>query len=199
MKQMQPMWLCIIKGRPFEDTHENAQWRKVKQMQPVWLCIFSGRQFEDTHAIPKSRKIPVFYFQKSQYRYLSPIPGYRYFPVYRRGLLAWPYLWTTMTSIAPLARASITPPSLTEDWAEREKFRNCFLLPFNVFSWCVSVWDVGHTKGSYRVFFGPALKVLSVEDGKIPTRKVKVQVKTSHFSVTHLCFHFFGGIFFFKT
>ena len=44
-------------------------------------------QFEDTHAIPKSRKIPVFYFQKYRYRYFSPIPVYRYFPVYRRGLL----------------------------------------------------------------------------------------------------------------
>ena len=47
-------------------------------------------QFEDTHAIPKSRKIPVFYFQKSRYRYLSSIPVYRYFPVYRRGLIAGP-------------------------------------------------------------------------------------------------------------
>ena len=83
--QMQPMWLCIL--RPFEDTFENAQWRKVKQMQPMCLCIFSGRQFEDTHAIQKSQKIPVFYFQKSRYRYLSLIPVYRYFPVYRRGLL----------------------------------------------------------------------------------------------------------------
>ena len=80
------MWLCVLSSRPFEETHENAQWSKVKQMQPMWLRIFSGRQFEDTHAIQKSRKIPVFYFQKSRYRYLSPIPVYRYFPVYRRGL-----------------------------------------------------------------------------------------------------------------
>ena len=36
---MQPLWLCIISGRSFEDTHENTHWRKVKQMQPVWLCI----------------------------------------------------------------------------------------------------------------------------------------------------------------
>ena len=56
-------------------------------MQPMCLCIFSGRQFDDTHAIQKSRKIPVFYFQKSRYRYLSPISVYRYFPVYRRGLV----------------------------------------------------------------------------------------------------------------
>ena len=35
---------------------------------------------------------------------------------------------------------------------------------------------------TYRVVFltGSALKVLSVEDGKIPTKKVKVGVKTSH-------------------
>ena len=72
------MWLCILSSRSFEETHENAQWRKVKQMQPMWLCIFSGRQFEDTHAIQKSRKLPVFCFQKSWYRYLGPIPVYRY-------------------------------------------------------------------------------------------------------------------------
>ena len=35
----------------------------------------------------------------------------------------------------------------------------------------------------YRVIFlnGPALKVLSVGDGKVPTKKVKVLVKFSHF------------------
>ena len=87
VKQMQAMWLSILSGRPFEEPHENAQWRKVKQMQPMCLCIFSGRQFKDTHAIQKSRKIPVFYFQKYRYRYLCPISVYRYFPVYRRGLL----------------------------------------------------------------------------------------------------------------
>ena len=34
------------------------------------------------------------------------------------------------------------------------------------------------TSPNYRVFFskGPALKVLSVGDGKIPTKKVKVRV-----------------------
>ena len=30
---------------------------------------------------------------------------------------------------------------------------------------------------------GPAQKVLSVEAGKIPTKKVKVRVKTSHLAV----------------
>ena len=47
-KQMQPVWLCILSGRQFEDTFENSQRRKVIQMQPMWLCILSGRQFEDT-------------------------------------------------------------------------------------------------------------------------------------------------------
>ena len=31
MVNMQPVWLCIITCRSFEDTH----WRKVQQMQPV--------------------------------------------------------------------------------------------------------------------------------------------------------------------
>ena len=29
------MWFCIYSGRRFEETFENAQWRKVKQMQPM--------------------------------------------------------------------------------------------------------------------------------------------------------------------
>ena len=32
VKQMQPMWLCLFSIRPFEDTFDNAQWRKAKQM-----------------------------------------------------------------------------------------------------------------------------------------------------------------------
>ena len=43
------MWLCLFSGRRFEDTCENAQWRKVKQMQPMRLCILKGRQVEETH------------------------------------------------------------------------------------------------------------------------------------------------------
>ena len=35
-------------GRWFEDTFENPQWRKIKQMQPLWLCILWGRKFEDS-------------------------------------------------------------------------------------------------------------------------------------------------------
>ena len=33
----------------------------------------------------------------------------------------------------------------------------------------------------------PPLKVLSVEDGKIPTKKVKVRVKSSHLAVGYSC------------
>ena len=40
------------------------------------------------HGLMCYTKIPVFYFQKSRYRYLSPIPVYRYFPVYCRGLVS---------------------------------------------------------------------------------------------------------------
>ena len=47
VKQMQPMWLCIILCKRSEETFENAQWRKVTQMQPMWVCIFTGMQFED--------------------------------------------------------------------------------------------------------------------------------------------------------
>ena len=53
---MQPMWLCILSSRPFEDAFENAHWRKVKQMQLVWLCIYSGRPFEDTFENTQWRK-----------------------------------------------------------------------------------------------------------------------------------------------
>ena len=42
------MWLCIFTGRPFEDTFESTQRRKVKQMQQEWVCIFRGRPFENT-------------------------------------------------------------------------------------------------------------------------------------------------------
>ena len=45
---MQPMWLCILWSRPFEDTFWNAQWGKAKPMQPVWLSFPSCRRFEET-------------------------------------------------------------------------------------------------------------------------------------------------------
>ena len=48
--------------------------------------------------------------------------------------------------------------------------------------WCI-VWlelDLCDIYTGWFFFTGSALKVLSVEDGKIPTKKVKVGVKTSH-------------------
>ena len=50
------MWLCILSGRWFENTHENAHWRKIEQMQPMQLCVFSVRQFENTFENAQWRK-----------------------------------------------------------------------------------------------------------------------------------------------
>ena len=57
IKQMHPMWLCLFSGKQFEDTYENAQWGKAKQMQPMWLCLFSGRRFEETFKNTQWRKV----------------------------------------------------------------------------------------------------------------------------------------------
>ena len=56
-KQMQPVWLCLLWSKLFEDTFENAQWRKVKQMQPMWLCICLCKCFEDTFEKTQWRKV----------------------------------------------------------------------------------------------------------------------------------------------
>ena len=40
--------LCLIWSGFFEDSLENALWRKFKQILPMWLCIPSGNQFEET-------------------------------------------------------------------------------------------------------------------------------------------------------
>ena len=45
-KQMQPMRLCLLSGRWFEETFEEAQRRKVKQVQSMWLCIRLCKCFE---------------------------------------------------------------------------------------------------------------------------------------------------------
>ena len=41
---MQPMWLCFLWGKQFEDTFEDTQWRKVKQMhhstRAIWRDIW---------------------------------------------------------------------------------------------------------------------------------------------------------------
>ena len=57
VQQMQPMRLCLYWGRPFEGTFENAHRRKVKQMQSMWLCILTGWQFEDTFEDTQWRKV----------------------------------------------------------------------------------------------------------------------------------------------
>ena len=56
-KQMQPVWISILLSRQVEDSFENPQWRKVKQMQPVWLCILTSRRFEDSYERTPWRKI----------------------------------------------------------------------------------------------------------------------------------------------
>ena len=45
---MQPVWLCMLWSKFFEQTFENTQWRKVEQMQPMWICILLQEQFEQT-------------------------------------------------------------------------------------------------------------------------------------------------------
>ena len=43
---MQPVWLCVLSSKPFEDAFENTQWRKVKQKRPMWLLFCSCIHFE---------------------------------------------------------------------------------------------------------------------------------------------------------
>ena len=43
VKQMLPMWLCILTGKRFEDTFENTQWRKVEHMHPMWHLHLHGQ------------------------------------------------------------------------------------------------------------------------------------------------------------
>ena len=47
----------VTSNRLHENTFENAQWRKVKQIQPIFLCILSGTQFEDTFENAQWRKV----------------------------------------------------------------------------------------------------------------------------------------------
>ena len=57
VKQMQPMWLCIVWDKRLEEAYENTQWRKAKQMQPMWLCIPLCRPFEETSENTQWRKV----------------------------------------------------------------------------------------------------------------------------------------------
>ena len=50
------MRLCLLFGRNFEETFENAQQRKVEQSQPIGRCILSDEQFEDTFAQRRKNK-----------------------------------------------------------------------------------------------------------------------------------------------
>ena len=53
------MWLCVLLDIRSEETHENAQWRKVLQMQPVWPCLLWSKNIEitsKTHTREKSNK-----------------------------------------------------------------------------------------------------------------------------------------------
>ena len=54
---MQPVWLFILLGKQFDETYENAQWRKIKEMQLMWLFMFWGIQFEDTFEKAERRKV----------------------------------------------------------------------------------------------------------------------------------------------
>ena len=56
---MQPLQICFLSGRWFEEAFDNTQRRKVKQMQAVWLCIIPGRQFLGTLEKAWWRKISV--------------------------------------------------------------------------------------------------------------------------------------------
>ncbi len=42
---MQLMWICLLSGKQFEETFENAHWRKVKQLQTMQLCIILFKRF----------------------------------------------------------------------------------------------------------------------------------------------------------
>ena len=48
VEKMQPLCLCILSCKQFEEAIKNTQWRKVKWKKPVWLYTFTGRQFKYT-------------------------------------------------------------------------------------------------------------------------------------------------------
>ena len=57
VKQMQPLWFCLLSGRKFEDIFENAQWRRTQQMQSMWVCILRRRPFEHSFKNTQWRKV----------------------------------------------------------------------------------------------------------------------------------------------
>ena len=54
---MEPVWLCILSGRQFEETFENTQWRKNQEVQPAWICLFWSKQLEETFEDTQWRKV----------------------------------------------------------------------------------------------------------------------------------------------
>ena len=52
---MQPLWLCILKGRPFEEAFKNAQYCKLKQNASatnVNLPFYGAELFEKIQIWP---------------------------------------------------------------------------------------------------------------------------------------------------
>ena len=47
----------FLPGKRFEETFNDAQWRKVKQMQPMRLCLLSRKRFEETFKDAQWRKV----------------------------------------------------------------------------------------------------------------------------------------------
>ena len=65
---MQPVWLCILSARRFEETFEIIQWRKVKQMQPMQLGNL--RKHLKIHSGEKSNKSKQCNYASSQASHL---------------------------------------------------------------------------------------------------------------------------------
>ena len=65
VKQMQPMWLCFVLCKRFEETFENTQWGKVKQMHPVWFCLLSNEFFDETYEETQTNVDGYFHIQQS--------------------------------------------------------------------------------------------------------------------------------------
>ena len=106
---MQPMWLCIFWGRPFEETFENAQWRKVKQMQPVWLCLCVCMQFEDT-------------FEKAQWRKVKQMhPMWLHLFSCRRFEVTFENaLWRKIKQMQPVSLCLLLPKFFEETYEEAQ-------------------------------------------------------------------------------
>ena len=180
IKQMQPMWLCILSDKQFEETSENTQWRKVKQMQPMLLCILLGRSFEVTfeNALgEKPKKCKQCDFASS---------GADTLRMHLKTHSAEKLNKCNLCDYKISVKRQINAASVT-------------LHPIRLAIWG-HIWKTYMLKKKsdlhwiYRVTFltGPALKVLSVGDGKIPTKKVKVRECHRNNLKFNSNFHFFS-------